>query len=259
MQAITTDGWIARTGDQIDRIHINVVSRDVQAGRCVWVKRRTTLSQLLIPVANGFFWVAGNPVKVFRTNAAWLRHETTSFQLLNGSDRAAGALGSHTVYAEELPGADLAALLKKNALNDTIMKIVGAAFRKMHGTYNPITLDWFSHGDPHLGNVLYDVASHRIGWLDFETAHRSQLHTIERHADDLLVLLLDLVGRSDEPLWRSLSPAFLKEYDNPEVISELKKRLHPPRGFGAIWWAVRTSYLNRRELQKRLTWLRDRL
>ena len=259
METLTNAGWIARTGVQINRIRINDVTRDTVAGQNVWVKRRTRLSRWLVPVANGFFRLAGNPVEVFPTNAAWMGHEMKTFRLLNGPQRTVGMLEPDSVYAEALPGADLVALLQKNELSVSVMETVGAAFRKMHSTWNPITDDWFSHGDPHLGNVLYDSERGAVNWVDFETAHRSRLTTTQRHADDLLVLLLDLVGRVDEALWQALSPSFIRGYGDTAVLAELKNRLRVPKGFGAIWWAVRTSYLGRDDLHRRISWLRGRL
>ena len=259
VQTLTTTGWIARTGSQIDRIRINEVSCRVVDGRNVWVKRRTPMSRWLVPIANGFFWLAGNPVEVFTTGAAWQDHELETFRLLNGSERNVGTLEANSVYAEALPGSDLVGLLEKSELSSSVMSRVGEAFRKMHRTWNPITGEWFSHGDPHLGNVLFDAENDDIKWVDFETIHHPRLTVTERHADDLLVLLLDLVGRTDASLWDELSPAFLSGYADLAVLAELKKRLRPAIGFGALWWAVRTSYLTRPELRRRIGWLRDRL
>ena len=259
MQTQSTSGWIARTGSHIDRIRINNVTRGTIAGRSVWVKRRTPLSRWLIPVANGFFWLAGNPVEVFPTSEAWQVHEQRTFRLLNGTHRAVGVLERNAIYAEDLPGSDIVSLLEKNELSSSVMNLVGVAFRKMHRTWNPLNGEWFSHGDPHLGNVLFDRNNGQTHWVDFETTHRSRLLDVERHADDLLVLLLDLIGRTNESMWQTLSVAFLSGYQDALVIADLKKRLLPPSGFGALWWAVRTSYLTRPELRKRIGWLRDQI
>ncbi len=260
MQTISqAPGWIARTGSRIDQIRINTLSRDTNAGVPVWVKRRTWFSRWLVPVANGFFWLAGNPVEVFATNAEWQRNETRIFLLLNGENRRVGALHTNAVYSEVLPGSDLVRLLKDNNLTPEVMQSVGKAFHQMHRTLHPATGELFSHGDPHLGNVLYDNVSQSVNWVDFETIHRTGLCAGERHADDLLVLLLDLVGRASEEQWHSLSPAFLEAYYEPDVLAELKDRLRLPTGLGAIWWAVRTSYLDRKQLGRRISWLRENL
>ncbi len=259
MQTLSTTGWLARTGNRIDRIRINDVSRVEMGGQSVWVKRRTRLSRWLIPVANGFFWLAGNPVEVLPTNETWQDHEVRAFRVLNGPHRNVGVLGADSVYAEDLPGLDLVDLLRKSELSSSVMEQVGAAFLKMHRTWNPLSADWFSHGDPHLGNVLFDEENGSVNWIDFETRHRTRLTAVERHADDLLVLLLDLVGRADNSLWRELSPAFLAGYEDSAVIAELKTHLRLPVGLGALWWAVRTSYLTRPELRRRIDWLREQL
>lgn len=251
--------WIARTGNTIDRIRINIVSADLLNGREVWVKKRTFMSRLLVPVANAFFSLAGNPVEVFATSPEWQNYELATFRLLNGDTHGGGILSENSIYTVALPGQDLTQLLRTNRLNARVMALVGAAFCRMHRTLQPANGELFSHGDPHLGNVVYEHATESVGWLDFETVHRSGMEPVARHADDLLVFLLDLVGRSGDEQWTMLSPAFLNGYPDASVVAELRKRLHPPNGLGAIWWAVRTSYLPSKILRKRIEWLRQQL
>jgi hypothetical protein len=65
----------------------------------------------------------------------------------------------------------------------------------------------------------------------------------ERHADDLLVLLQDLVGRIPSDRWLPGARAFLEAYGRPEIVRLLDQRLVVPRGLARLWWSVRTTYL----------------
>lgn len=251
--------WLAFTGSQIDRIRINDLSRASVDGVPVWVKKRTSVSHGLVRVANIFFQLARNPVEVLATGEHWQRWEVEMFLALNGGTRLAGVAGNGAVYAEILPGADLVQLLEENRLNKAVLGMAGEAFRRMHAMRDPLTGDFFSHGDPHLGNVIIDEKRECSGWIDFETRHTGGLSTTERHADDLLVFLLDLAGRSSREEWEERSRAFLDGYRRGEILHALKERLTLPAGWGAVWWAVRTSYLSRREMKWRMDDLRKRL
>ena len=79
----------------------------------------------------------------------------------------------------------------------------------------------------------------------------------ERHADDLLVVLQDLAGRIAAGQWLPNAQAFLAAYEKPEVVALLREKLVVPRGFGRLWWAVRTTYLASAELERRVRALRD--
>jgi tRNA A-37 threonylcarbamoyl transferase component Bud32 len=52
----------------------------------------------------------------------------------------------------------------------------------------------WSHGDAGTNNVIYDEKTSQVRLIDFEIVHRKSLPTKSRHADDLLVSLLDLLG-----------------------------------------------------------------
>jgi len=233
--------WTAFMGCQIDRIRINTLSRDTVEGVPVWVKKRTPVSHWLVRVANGFFQLAHNPVEVLATGEHWRRWEVEMFMALHGGNRLAGVAGDGAVYAEILPGADLVQFLKENRLNAAVLGLAGDAFRQMHAKRDPLSGDYFSHGDPHLGNVIIDEKCARSGWIDFETRHTGGLSAGELHADDLLVFLLDLAGRSTREEWEWRSRAFLDGYGRAEVLHFLKKRLTLPAGWGAVWCGGRCA------------------
>src|SRR5204863_350428 len=78
--------------------------------------------------------------------------------------------------------------------------------------------------------------------IDFEIRHEKSLPTTARQADDLLVFLLDMVGRIPNRQWLPFAICFLRAYNDGAVIRELKKRLVVPTGLALIWWNVRTNF-----------------
>jgi hypothetical protein len=77
-----------------------------------------------------------------------------------------------------------------------------------------------------------------------------------RHADDLLVFLLDIVGIVPGHQWLSFALRFLNAYDSLDVIAELKNQLALPSDMAWIWWGVRTSFANPAKVKRRLEKLR---
>src|SRR4029453_3970946 len=92
--------------------------------------------------------------------------------------------------------------------------------------------------------------------IDFEIRHEKSLPARKRHADDLLVFLLDTVGRIPTRQWLPFAICFLRAYNNPAVIRELKKRLIVPSGLALIWWNVRTNFTPNAKVTRRFQALR---
>jgi hypothetical protein len=78
--------------------------------------------------------------------------------------------------------------------------------------------------------------------IDFEIMHERSLPATTRHADDLLVFLLDKVDRVPSTQWLPFTTCFVKAYAERDVIAELQKRLVIPRGLALLWWNVRTNF-----------------
>jgi hypothetical protein len=96
----------------------------------------------------------------------------------------------------------------------------------------------------------------RARLIDFEIIHDKSLPATVRHADDLLVFLLDIVGTVPSQQWLPFTLRFLNAYDNLDVIGELKNQLALPSGMAWIWWGVRTSFANPAKVKRRLEKLR---
>lgn len=242
-----------------ERIKVNAITRETRDGRRLWIKRRRRSAPVALACANRFFRLAGNPVQAITDLSAWQRWEVECFLTLHGSRYHAFADGTQAVAAEEIPGVSLAHHLHRATLAPAMTAAAARELRRAHATSCGIFGAGWSHGDPHAGNFLYDAAANRARLIDFEVRHDVALAPEERHADDLLVFLQDVVGRVSADAWLPLATAFLDAYDRPEILARLVPRLILPRGIPRVWWAVRTSYLPSLELTRRLALLRQTL
>jgi len=247
---------LARACAAIDAIRINDIATETRHGRAMWVKRRRPGSGHVIRCANWFFRLAHNPVSVCGALADWQRWEIDCFQLLNGTQFTALAEGDRTVCADILPGQSLSAHLNAGTLTGQMLAAAGREFRRAHQLECAALGGLWSHGDPHLANLLYDETDDRVRFIDFEVIHDSALTPTQRHADDLLVVLQDLVGRVGDAQWLPSATAFLRAYENAPVLTAVARRLVIPHGVPRLWWAIRTSYLARNKLRGRIEALR---
>ena len=247
---------LTTAGNFIDRIRINALTREVRDGRALWVKRRTSAATPIIHAANGFFRLVGNPVVVLVRIDEWRSWEIDCFRRLHGEAFAVFADGAQAVCAEEIPGTSLSQHLKLGTLTPAMLAAAARELRRTHADPCAALGGAWSHGDPHAGNFIYEAAQDRARLIDFEVRHRPGLAADERHADDLLVLLQDLVGRVSRAHWLPLARTFLEAYARPEILAHLRPRLVRPRGLARLWWAVRTTYLTPAELAARIAELR---
>jgi hypothetical protein len=202
--------------------------------------------------------VAGNPVVALTDRAVWRDWEVECFLRLHGERYQAFTHGAGAVAAEELPGKNLSQHLNSGTLKPAMLAAAARELRRAHaqecaGFHGRL----WSHGDPHAGNFVYEESTDRARLIDFEVMHHRTMSADERHADDLLVLLQDLVGRIPANQWLPAAHAFLGAYERPDVIARLREKLVVSGGFGRIWWAVRTTYLGSAELRRRIGALRD--
>ncbi len=243
----------------MDRIKINAVSREIRDGRPMWIKRRRGMAGPIMACANGFFRVVGNPVRALDDFAAWQRWEVECFLAQHGDRFRAFADGQRAVAAEEVPGVNLSHHLDAGTLTAAMLVAAARELRRAHGRTCADFAGPWSHGDPHAGNFVYEEAGNRARLIDFEVQHHPTLTADERHSDDLLVFLQDMVGRISRELWLPSAQAFLTAYGRPEIVARVRERLRAPRGIARVWWAVRTTYLAPAELERRLAALRAEL
>lgn len=250
---------LTAAGALADRIKINAIHREIRPRGPVWIKRRRRSARAILAVANRFFRAAGNPVQAIVDLAAWQRWEVECFQQLHGGEYGAFAEGERVVGADEMPGVNLTKPLDSGVLEPAMCEAAAREVRRAHAWSCPELAGGWSHGDPHLGNFIFDPTAGRARLIDFEVMHDPALSADERHADDLLVFLQDLVGRVHESGWLPNARAFLAAYDRPEIVARLRPRLVLPQGIPRLWWMVRTTALPGAELTRRLDALRAAL
>ena len=243
--------------DWVDRIHLNDSSLSEREGRRVVVKRRRAGSGFVMRFANAFFRAARNPVEAITTRETWQQWEVECYLRLHGPEFSAGMDESGTAWIEVLPGRSLGEWLSAGTLDREMLRAAGAELRRAHRQDCPHYGSGWSHGDPHSGNFLYDPASRRARLIDFEVRHLRQLPEVERHADDVLVLLQDVCGRCNAEQWPSLASALIEGYGKKEITSTILGRLNVPAGIPRLWWAVRTTWMKRDELERRLEQLKQ--
>jgi hypothetical protein len=236
----------------VDSLKINSVSEKVRHGRPLLIKRRVAYSEPFAELANVYFRMAGIPIHFWAKTADWQRWEVKCFNMLNGDRFRARPSGANTVYADRLPGRSLWNHLIDSTLTSKMVEAAGQELRRAHQLWSDEFRGPWSHGDACMTNVIYDEKTGRARLIDFEIVHRKSLATKLRHADDLLVFLLDLIAIAPNPQWLALTLAFLKEYDNAPVLAQLKKELALPTGMAWIWWGVRTSFANPAKVKRRL-------
>lgn len=250
---------LSAAGSLVDRVKINVVTREWREGRPMWIKRRRWTAGPIMSCANHFFRLAGNPIRALTETASWQRWEVDCFLRLHGEKFHAFADGDRAVAAEEVPGKNLSQHLNEGTLTPHMLVAAATEMRRAHEELCGTFRGHWSHGDPHAGNFVYEPASDRARLIDFEVMHHPELPAEERHADDLLIFLQDLAGRLRTEEWLPNAQAFLAGYGRPEIVARLRGTLFVPGGLARVWWAVRTTYLAPAELMRRVAALRETL
>jgi tRNA A-37 threonylcarbamoyl transferase component Bud32 len=249
---------LASARSWVDRIHLNWSVRGERAGRAVLLKRRRVMAWPVMRLANFFFRCARNPVEAIASADGWRRWEEEWFRRLHGPDFRAGTDPDGTLWMEMLPGQSLSDHLVTGTLRPAHLAAAGAELRRAHAVRCAYHGGGFSHGDSHTGNFIFDPATGRARLVDFEVRHLRTLPENERHADDLLVMLQDVCGRCAPDDWLPFAGMFLDGYGREEIVALLLDKLHVPRGIPRVWWAVRTTWMPRAELERRLALLRSR-
>jgi hypothetical protein len=250
---------LAKITSAIEAIKINAMSLEKRGNRLMWIKRRQPGSGVIALFANLFFRLAGAQIHLWISLKRWQSWEVTCFRLLYGRTLQVYPEGRRTVCAEKVPGISLRDCVLKETLAMPAIAAAGKELRRAHGLWCRELGDYWSHGDPHLENLIYDSQSGRARLIDFELIHHKSLPAIKRHADDLLVFLQDLMSYVTAEDWIPLARTLIDAYDQPAVVDEIRKRLIIPRGWSAIWWKLRTDYLSRDLMIERINSLQDAL
>jgi hypothetical protein len=241
----------------VDSLKLSSVSEEVRRGRQVVLKRRQIYGDQLAELANLYFRMSNIPIRFWSQGEDWKRWEEKCFQMLNGDRFRVYPSGAKTVCADKLPGESFWEHMSHRTLTRQMLEAAGREFFRAHQFWSDEFGGRWSHGDATMTNVIYDGKSNRARLLDFEIVHHKSLPAIVRHADDLLVFLLDILAIASSRQWLPFALCFLNAYDDAVVIAQLENQVAVPSRLAWIWWGVRTSFKNPRKVRTRLAKLRD--
>ncbi len=237
----------------LDAFKINVSWLEVFDDDQKLHKKRVFGVDWVIFFGNIFLKFSNSKILMYPSVKYWKRWESYHFNLLHGDQYQCFDQKERELTFDILPGKTLLELIKTKQFDREVIKAVAIEFNRAHRTYSKLTNQNYSHGDPHLENFLYDQKSNKAYIIDFETCHEKHLNEAERHADDILVFLLDCMGRLSETLFLDVLETFFSVYSyNEKTLLNLKKRLVVPTGLEKILWLTRTNYLGKKNLKKAL-------
>ena len=240
----------------VESLKINSISERKRNGRSIVIKRRNAYGERVADLINFYFALAHLPIRFVSQVGHWRRSEASCFRLLNGDRYCARVTDARTVVLDKLPGKSLWAHMQDGTLTLRMLRAAGKEYRRAHQLqWNGLDGGW-SHADASMTNVIYDQKEDRARLIDFEIMHEHSLPIATRRADDLLVFILDMVGRVKGRQWTAFALAFLRAYGDAEVICELKKQLTIPSGLALLWWNVRTNFTSRARTKQRFQILR---
>lgn len=235
----------------MDQIRVNRVYQ--RNGKIT--KQRRYWAGPVIGMGNLFLYYSNSHISMFRQAYQWQAWELHSYELLYA--QAGEAIGNAKISIIPFAGKTLREYLECGKLTPRMMRTAAQELRRVHACFSPLRQSLWTHGDPHLDNFLFDELTSCVHLIDFETQHEDTMPLVQRQADDLLVLLLDLLGRDLSEDWQQHARSFLTTYDNALVLTELQKRIVLPTGWERLLWKTRTHYLPYAILVRRITTLNE--
>src|SRR6266487_6191697 len=194
LERFIPDGLSNAATTLVDSLKINSVSEKVRRRRRVVIKRRNIYGEQLADLANLYFRMSSIPIRFWSKVEDWRRWESECFQMLNGDRFRVFASGMKAVCVDKLPGKTLWEHLNRGTLTPQMLQAAGREFRRAHQLWSDEFGGGWSHGDATMTNVIYNKKTGRARLIDFEIVHEKSLPAKSRHADDLLVFLLDILA-----------------------------------------------------------------
>lgn len=172
----------------------------------------------VIALGNAYFRRAGAAFHMFPAVEDWLAWEAHMYRAIHGVEVVALDRG---LEVPRLPGDDLGALLRHGRLDRTPLRAAAEALHALHDR-------GMSHGDANLGNFVYDGAAARP--IDFDARHHDDVPLAARAADDLLALILDMLGRGASA---AAARDVVEAYRPSSAVRAALERAACPRGLSA--------------------------
>ena len=241
----------------VNRVRVNRVRQRTREGALVIVKRRRAGGQIGVWFVNRFLALAQSGICMFVSADEWIAWELHCAQLLYPERPGAKAGPGPVLTMPKVDGTSLRTLLDRDHM-DVEKAIVLAAreLRRVHQLQCSYYNAAWSHGDLHLDNIVCDLNAERAVLIDFDIHHDFRMGQTHRHGDDVKVVVLELLGQSNDR-WSQLATAFINQYGEGDVLSELRRQLVVPRGFARLLWYSRTNGSSIRRIEPRLQRLRE--
>jgi hypothetical protein len=179
----------------VESLKINSITEKARRDRRVVIKPRTVYGERAADLLNFYFRAAGLPIRYLRDVREWRRSEARCFQMFNGDRFGATVTDNLTVTLDKLPDDNLWEHMNRGTLTMRVLKAAGSEYRRAHHFKTKELGNGWSHGDASMTNVIYNEKAQHARLIGFEIRHEKSLPAAARHADDLLVFLLDMVGR----------------------------------------------------------------
>jgi hypothetical protein len=226
-------------------------------GAPVFVKRRRAGAQIIIWFANRFLALAHSGICMFVRADEWTAWEIHCARLLYPERPGVKVKSGQAVIIPKVYGISLRELLHRDEMDVNKAFILAAReLRRVHQIQCSYYKAAWSHGDLHLDNIICDRNAERAVLIDFDTRHAFRINQTQRHSDDLKVVLLELIGLSGDK-WNQPATAFIEEYREGSVLSELSRQLFVPRGFAKLLGYARTNCSSIHRIEPRLQNLRE--
>ena len=241
----------------MNRVRVNQVHQSMRDGVAVFVKRRRAGGQIVVWLANRFLALTDSGVCMFVHADEWTDWEVHCAQLLYPERQGVTVGSGQAVIVPEVRGISLRELLRRDDTDVNKAFVLAAReLRRVHQIHCSYYKAAWSHGDLHLDNIICDLNAERAVLIDFDTRHEFHVSQTQRHSDDLKMVLLELIGLSDDK-WKQLATVFIEEYREGSALGELSRRLFVPRGFARVLWYARTHCSSIRRIEPRLQNLRE--
>lgn len=244
--------------DAIARLNTVVVEQ--RDGARIYKKKRALHAPIVIAVGEAFLRASDARITMFARPSLWRAWEIYCARLLFEREDAAWSEGEW-LCLRAMPGTSLRALEAQGLLSVDAVAAGARAMKRAHAKHcTHFNAPW-SHGDPHMGNIVVDLAAGAFGGdgggsgtlVDFETRH-TRGSAAERHADDLSTFVFDLIALDHDDAWRAERIGALLHAYGPskEVRAALRARLVPRSGIPGVLVATRTHHLDAKELARRI-------
>ena len=239
-------------GRLLNRVRVNRVEAATRDGRPVLVKRRRRGAPIVVWLENLFFALTHSGTRMCARVGEWTQWEVHCGRLLYPDQPPVTVGPGPVVTLPRVEGTSLRTLVYRGDPEVRHALVLAAGeLRRVHGIYcNRYRAAW-SHGDLHLDNILCDVSRNRAVLIDFDIRHEFTMDSVHRQADDVLMVLLELLGLPDER-WQEWAAAFAWAYGGGPVLSEVSRCLVPPTGLRTVLWSIRTHGAPMQRLEPRL-------